>query len=930
MAKPHIKTFISYSSKDKEYFEVFLTGLNNHLFTSKDYHFVSWEDSKIHVGTFWDDVIQTSLSDADIAIFCVSANFLNSKYIKAKEFGVLIEKFPQTTIVPVYFNHCSINDWDELAARQFFKPAGENYDKATKDDFAFCDLVKFRETDGKAIPNSNIDLYLKDFVRRLEASVEENKSLFCQKKLEESGTLIIQAPTNFVPKPTKDFTGRERELELFAVKYRVANLFCVEGLGGTGKSEFVAKFIENIDDDKIVWFDCKKDSSFESLIEIAGYREFLKIENNNEIATFLGLRELIERDGKVIVLDNFHEINNAQFKGFFKFLKNSLRNAKIILTSREKIIIDDIDVENFLLEGLTSDSLKYIKKIIENRYRNSISLTDEELLKICNDLHGHPFAIQLAVQLFSYADDVQNIIEIIKEYQTESDKLSNRLLHEIFNHPKSTANEKELLKHFSVYRGKVSSAAFNNILAVDFREPLRNLINKLMITLTEGGYSVHPLVREFAYLKLETKVEAHKRALEYYLAEENFSTDLTVQEEIFYHIQKSESYLLGVKYFEEHADILHNRGHYKFLKSAIGYLLENGYKSQKLIIALTDSEGALGEPPRHLELIINEAFNLEMQTLEILIEAKITRAEILSEQGKLEDPVVEFEKLIVECNNATFNKGKAVCLNNIADFYIDNGKYDLAEKYTLEAFNILKREDYLKGLLMSIKTLGFIYYKARKYSRAEEQYKLLQRVAQENENKRDLILSKNGLALLYFDKREFGRALEIFRDNLNYFIAVGDKSNQAVEYFNIVHAMMESGDSGYAEYLDRGFEISMELEKYDSISSFYLLYAKDYKAKGDYLNNIWALFSILAYNRKIKVYSDSQLSALLEIKRNIGSDEYIRLATAAYQKVDKSVMEYLDLNEMLFNPVVNKKEQGRNELCECGSGKKYKNCHGKK
>ena len=28
-------------------------------------------------------------------------------------------------------------------------------------------------------------------------------------------------------------------------------------------------------------------------------------------------------------------------------------------------------------------------------------------------------------------------------------------------------------------------------------------------------------------------------------------------------------------------------------------------------------------------------------------------------------------------------------------------------------------------------------------------------------------------------------------------------------------------------------------------------------------------------------------------------------------------------------PVVKDKEPGRNDLCPCGSGKKYKNCHGK-
>ena len=168
MPKKLIKVFISYAHKDAPFFEVFKDGLKSQLNSSDKFDFTAWEDAEIPLGSNWDDTIKNNLGNANLAILCVSANFLNSSYIQENEFSVLINQYPDTVIVPVYFNHCNFNANKKLAAKQFFKPAGDEYNRADKEDFAFCDLIKFRETDGTAIPNSNIDLYINDFVKKLE------------------------------------------------------------------------------------------------------------------------------------------------------------------------------------------------------------------------------------------------------------------------------------------------------------------------------------------------------------------------------------------------------------------------------------------------------------------------------------------------------------------------------------------------------------------------------------------------------------------------------------------------------------------------------------------------------------------------------------------------------------------------------------------
>ena len=145
MAKPVINVFISYAHKDAPYFEVFKEGVRSHLANSSIFDFGTWEDSELTLGSDWDQAIQQNLGNAGIAILCVSTNFLNSRYIRSDEFEAMINKYPQTIVIPVYFNHCNMNAWEELTHKQFFKPAGDRYDEAARPDFAFCDLISFNK-----------------------------------------------------------------------------------------------------------------------------------------------------------------------------------------------------------------------------------------------------------------------------------------------------------------------------------------------------------------------------------------------------------------------------------------------------------------------------------------------------------------------------------------------------------------------------------------------------------------------------------------------------------------------------------------------------------------------------------------------------------------------------------------------------------------
>lgn len=214
MPGPSINVFISYAHADAPFFEIFKKGVKSHLSNSNAFEFNAWEDSQIPLGSNWHEEIQGNLGGSQLAILCVSSNFLNSRYIIADEYNALVNKYPNSLIVPVYFNHCNFTSNEDLAIKQFFKPTGEDYDEQTQEDFAFCDLVNFNKTNGALVSNSNIDLYCKDFVSAIEKSLARRYNITVpDKKPEGSSAIEIGGTTG---KTQKKLTDRIVEVAIIA------------------------------------------------------------------------------------------------------------------------------------------------------------------------------------------------------------------------------------------------------------------------------------------------------------------------------------------------------------------------------------------------------------------------------------------------------------------------------------------------------------------------------------------------------------------------------------------------------------------------------------------------------------------------------------------------------------------------------------------
>jgi hypothetical protein len=158
--------FISYAHNDKTYFDIFIEYLKTHS------GWKIWTDRNIEIGSDWFQSIQTSISDSDIAVLLISANFISSGFIKEHEFhqfSSLQSAKPKFKFLPVLLRDVDFTRWEDLAAMQLFVAYGDEYGVPEKKGvmIPFAKLCRF-DNNSQLIPNDNIDTYFKNMVKKAE------------------------------------------------------------------------------------------------------------------------------------------------------------------------------------------------------------------------------------------------------------------------------------------------------------------------------------------------------------------------------------------------------------------------------------------------------------------------------------------------------------------------------------------------------------------------------------------------------------------------------------------------------------------------------------------------------------------------------------------------------------------------------------------
>ncbi len=135
-----LSIFISYSKKDRELKDELIT----HLSPLRRRNIVSnWDDRHIIGGELWDDTIKAKLKEADIILFLVSANFINTDYIWNHEIPLAEEqrKNGKARVIPIILKPCQ---WTKLdfAKQQALPAKGVAVSTFSDRDTAWLEVVE--------------------------------------------------------------------------------------------------------------------------------------------------------------------------------------------------------------------------------------------------------------------------------------------------------------------------------------------------------------------------------------------------------------------------------------------------------------------------------------------------------------------------------------------------------------------------------------------------------------------------------------------------------------------------------------------------------------------------------------------------------------------------------------------------------------------
>lgn len=978
-----IKIFISYSHNDGEYFKEFTKKLNTAVANTEHFTWEVWDDRSIHIGSFWDKEIQKNIEDCNIALLLVSMSFMASRYIKEQEFEIFRKRYAENgiLIVPILFAPCDFQRWEDLSKIQFFKPQGSDYGRPEVVHFTFADLITFKP-DGTILSNPNTDRYILNLVSKIEYSYKRFSEVE-QKKIEEAIAATEILPNEIInklsdyPKPRTYFTGREEEIADFKSAIDSSITFiAVDGPGGIGKTQFISKCIEQyVPSEKVIWYECTPASHFDTLVSEAGYPDILKGNNKTDREKFSAFKDKIEKGELFLFLDNFQETNhNTVFREFLVFIQDYLKKGCIIVLDRDNLKSHDLTPKRIHIEGFKEKQLEYAKALIEHSYKNEVHISDDELKNLCEELHGYPLIIDLAILLLSQGETSKDIITKIVQ-QENGKPISERLLNAIFSRPDATDEEKNFIIAFSVFIGRVlendviALISSSNIQLTSLRKKLQQ---KNLLSYIDGYYEIHPLVREFCYEKLQNKVSLHVRVADHYIAQRTEILNSALEEQVFYHLFQSKQWTRIEKDVEENGRKFVLQGQLGLIKELLEKFEKTGITNPTFSILSGDIaviQGNWDNAQRFYDIASYNTINEEIK-----IEGIIKYGEMLLRKCLALQALEHFNKAY-NLSAESYDKGKARAANDIGLAYEWLGERDKALGYLKESLAIRrkiaddegivtslinmglshrKNEDYdealkyyneslekstrindIIGISIGFRALGNVYYQKGKYETATYNFKKSLAISEEIGDKRGISEALGGLGNLSINLSQFEKALTRFEESKKIAEEIGDKLSVATNINNIaVVYTAKNRPLDAIKLYKKSLEIKEELhDLYGSAitlgnigDTYYMHPPFDYQS-----SIFYHIKSICIYSKiNAKLSLASGIQSLFKIRTKIGSQKFKTLVQNACRQITSDMQTHLPLEEILREPLINKEPKiGRNDPCTCGSGKKYKNCHGK-
>jgi tetratricopeptide (TPR) repeat protein len=747
----------------------------------------------------------------------------------------------------------------------------------------------------------------------------------------------LQIRLKDIPVVKNYFTGRDEKLAELKTAFDKSPFILIEGGGGIGKTQLVSRFINDEGlKDKTVWFVCEPTSSPDDIIRGAGFEEILKGENKPEREKFSAFKDKIEEYDLVVLLDNYQEVEGKEnFKSFLWFINEYLGKGHVIIICRDNIAgLSAVQPKRLHIDGLGTHSVEHARGLINHLYPDT-KVTDDVLLHICNTLQGYPLAIDLSINLLSQNTPPEQIIAAaVKGANEGNDKIEEmvkRLLNEIFTRKDATEEEKDFLKLFSIFRGKVEEAAARAVIpAAIFDKASQSLKHRNILNIQDGYFELHPLIREFAYDKLLQKEAPHLSAANYYKALRSDKLNPELEEKIYSHfaaaggwneicdtiINKGKNFIL-FGYLDQLQQMITEVKKHELLPEFF-HILEGDIAeikgSWKNAIACFETaeksnndqiktEGNI----KHGEMLyrIGETkaaqiiFEQAIRNTEHSVELEIWYARAINDMGLVYDAFEKYEESQALFNKALTIRKKlgirqdiAITIKNIATNKIHTKHYKQALELLEQSLEINEEIGDKIGIDICLHQIGTIKIKLGKDKEAMTYFERALNIGSEvgDKNGKAKTLNQIGVLLSRAGKKE--EALEHYRDSLKIKEEMGDKGGIAVALNNIASSLIDG---------------NTELEK----SVFYLLKS-------------------IALTKEVgKKKTNVELSWLNVVKQKIGVLPFKEMVNKEMAQLDEPLRAQIDIHEVLGEPKHVETKIGRNAPCPCGSGKKYKACHGK-
>jgi tetratricopeptide (TPR) repeat protein len=609
--------------------------------------------------------------------------------------------------------------------------------------------------------------------------------------------------------------GRERELERVKDGFASRHILVIEGMAGSGKTYLVSYFINKMEGEFGVFFkECREDLGLSSLL--VELNEYLKGEGEGGFdlvlqdpkidheAKLRALVEILERKAHVLILDDFHNVRDGGIEDFVLFLDRFLKRTRLILISRTSppIIkrLDPNNVEEILLEGFTEgETISYLRRAMKEEKESTL----KEVFKMTG---GLPLALNLFVGLLKY----YMAEELVSKPPMYAKKVFNQyLIDKVFE--MLSEDEVKVITRFSVFRSPVRKEALHSLYPMaNWEDVVISLIDKLLLIRREEDlFSMQPLIREFAYERLEEKRRYHIVAARYYLAMEKDRVKNGL-EACHHYLQAREFGALRNTLLLIGDDLI-RRGDLEVAHRLITKVLETrgeGLGEIHLLLGkVLQGWGRLDEALREYEMAYEGISDLRKKAL-----ARNQIGGVYLFRGDYNRAKPFLEESLHLRREIKDTAGVAEGLHQMGVLWIGLGRYGAAKEHLLEALRMSEELQDKSAVAETLSELARIDFYNKEYDDALSHLMRAVTLSRETINRKVEATTLHNLASVYLEKGDYEEAEENFRKSLEIKERIGDKFGLAHTYHQLGNLYMERKDLPQAKrYFEKSREIFDEL-----------------------------------------------------------------------------------------------------------------------